>query len=150
MKIEQIASVQLVICHLDDRAFALPVAQVTQVLRMVALTPVPDTPAWLPGLINLRGQVVPVIDLRTRVGLSPRSPRLSTRILIAQIDDVLVGLIADTVSQVVALPSPEIATPTSAGEASDLVSGIARLDGRLIPILNLPRLIADAAKFTVG
>src|SRR5437660_1615747 len=73
---------QFVVFRLHAREYALPVGQVVEVLHMVAMTPLPEAPAWLPGLIDLRGQVIPILDLRTRLGLRPQAPDLDTAIVV--------------------------------------------------------------------
>lgn len=134
----------MVIFHLDDREFALPIAQVMQVVRMVALTPIPDAPVWMSGLINLRGQVTPVIDLRARLGMKPLPPRPTARILIVQCGARVFGLVADTVNLVVSIPRSEMESSLPFGEYSNFVSAIARWNRRLVLILELDRVCAGA------
>ena len=138
---------QLVIFRLQDREFALPMAQVAEVLRMVALTPMPDAPAWFAGVINLRGQVIAIMDLRTRLGLAPRPPRLDTRIVVVESDGATLGLVVDAVSDVRVIPGECVERPDWSVETSNLLTSVARIDGRLVTILGLDGLMATAHGF---
>lgn len=139
----------LVVFELDDREFALPIEDIAEVLPMVLITPVPEVPSWVVGVINLRGRVIPIIDLRARLGMEPRAPRLNTPILVAEQATRKLGLIADAVRDVISLPDEALESPTEVGAAeighTDAVSAVARTDDRLIVVLDLARVTADVA-----
>ncbi len=140
------ASAQVIVFRLEEHEYALPIEHVAQVLRMVAITPVPQATHWLPGVVNLRGRVIPVIDLRTRLGFAPRAPDLRTPIIVADSNGFIVGLIADAVSEVLTL-SAESIEKTSAVATLDTfhpVAAIARVRDRLILMLDLEQLSAGA------
>ncbi|MFZ1404781.1 MAG: chemotaxis protein CheW, partial [Anaerolineae bacterium] len=88
----QDAAVQLVVFEVGQRAYALRVEQVIEVLRMVAIAPLPDTPPWLAGMLNFRGQVIPVMDLRTRLGAPRPQPDLNTPIMVVTTGERMAGL----------------------------------------------------------
>jgi purine-binding chemotaxis protein CheW len=128
---------------MDGREHALPVEDVVEVLRMVAATPLPEAPPWVCGVINLRGRVIPLIDLRSRLGAPRREPDLSTPIIAVQANDVAAGLVVDEVVEVLALPREAVDSPdrvTAAAPASAL-SGVARRGDRLILVLDPQRLL---------
>src|SRR5205809_5151739 len=77
------AATQLVVFRIEKSEYALPVGNVGEILRMVAIAPVPEAPSWLPGVINLRGKVIPVIDLRVRLGLASKPVGINTPIVVA-------------------------------------------------------------------
>jgi purine-binding chemotaxis protein CheW len=138
----------LVVFELDGREFALPIQDIAEILQMVLVTPVPEVPPWVAGVVNLRGRVIPIVDLRTRLGIPTRRPELNTPILIAEQGTRKLGLIADAVRDVVSLedaalePPPELGT----GDASeDAVAALAQAGERLIVVLDLERVTADAA-----
>jgi purine-binding chemotaxis protein CheW len=139
----------LVVFELDGREFALPIEDIAEILPMVLVTPVPEVPRWVVGVINLRGRVIPIADLRTRFGLQPREPELNTPILVAEQGTRKLGLIADAVRDVISLPEDALEPPTEIGAADtgqlDAVSALARADDRLIVVLDLARVTADAA-----
>jgi purine-binding chemotaxis protein CheW len=135
---------QVVVFGLQDRQYAFAIATVTEILRMVAITEVPESPEWLTGVINLRGRTVPVIDLRTRLGLSRRAPRRDTAILVVECAARPVGFIADEVVEIVALPTASVDSVDELAGETHPVSAVARQEERLIVILDPDRL-ADGA-----
>ncbi|MBI4790246.1 MAG: chemotaxis protein CheW [Chloroflexi bacterium] len=144
------ASLPLVVFRLQDQEFALPIVEVTQLLRMVALTPVPDAPPWLAGIINLRGRVVQVMDLRTRLGFTSRPPNLDHRIMVVENGDSILGLIVDAISDVRTIPGEWIETSDPSSAITNLVTSVARFDDRLIAILNLDTLLSNAQEFLLS
>jgi purine-binding chemotaxis protein CheW len=139
----------LVVFELDDREFALPIEDIAEIVPMVLITPVPEVPPWVEGVVNLRGRVIPVIDLRTRLGIEPRPHELNTPILIAEQGTKKLGLIADAVRDVIELDEDAFETPTEAGvdetRHADAMSSVGRLGDRLIVVLDLTRVAGDAA-----
>lgn len=126
--------------------YAIATGSVDEVLRMVALTPLPDAPTWLSGAMNLRGRVIPVIDLRVRLGFTAPPVGLSTPILVASEGDVKVGLIADAVDGMVSIPTADVAWHHAA-EGQSFVRGIARRDGRLVFVVDLGRVCEGVVAF---
>lgn len=134
----------LVLISLPGVECGLPLRRVREILRMVALTPVPGAPEWLAGMLNLRGAAVPVIDLRRRLALSPAAVGLETPIVVVEGSTTAVGMIADGVSAVrMDLQSrPE---PLAAAWGRDTpVAGIVRVDSRLIVVLDLDLIVTAA------
>lgn len=127
---------------LDEREYALYLDDVVEVLLIVALQPVPQAPDWLLGLANVRGDTLPVVDMRARFGLGPTPMRLSTPIVVVRRGDRLLGLVVDAAREVLSLP------PGAAASPDDLVTGgvivgIVRHENRTIPILDIA-LLFDA------
>lgn len=133
---------QLVIFHLRSREFALPVNRVAEVLRMVALTPVPEAPSWMPGVMNLRGFVIPVVDLRTRLGMAPATPNLNTPIIVVAVDGQHFGLIVDTMVEVLNLPAEAVEHFAAQSAECSVVGALARTGQRVIMILDVQHLHA--------
>src|SRR5205809_736795 len=131
---------QWVILGLENRTYALPVASVVEVLRMVAVTPLPEAPAWIAGVLNLRGQGVVVMDLRQRLGLPARGPNLDAHIVVIEANGEPLGLIADEVLEVLALPSDALKPADRLPGASQLFAALAQSGERLIPVFDLERL----------
>jgi purine-binding chemotaxis protein CheW len=137
---------QWVVFRLAEQEYALRLENVSEVLRMVAITPLPEAPAWLAGVINLRGRVIAVTDLRLRLGLPAPAPGLNTPIIVVEAGGRQLGLIADSVVEVL----------TNAAEADDLPAGLAgysrlaqatlRAGDRLITILDLEPLSAGSER----
>lgn len=134
--------VQLLTFKLDDQEYALDIANVVQVVRMVALTRPPKAPDYVMGVFNLRGSVIPVIDIRKRCGLVPRPYDLDTQLLIARVDDHTLAITVDVVSEVLTLPAETIESPDRIGAGTEFLAAVAKVDHRLILILN-PRMLMD-------
>ena len=134
---------------LDGHYFGVDVRQVQEVIRYQAMTRVPLAPAVVRGLINLRGQIVTALDLRRRLELRDRPPgRLPVNVVVST-GDGAVSLLVDEIGDVlsVAAAAFERAPDTLAGAARDLIRGVYKLDGRLLLILDVGRVVAarDAA-----
>jgi purine-binding chemotaxis protein CheW len=137
--------VTLIVLELDGRQFALPVDHVNEVLRMVAITPLPDAPAWVAGAINVRGDVVPVIDLRARLGLRPRTYCLDTPIFVVTVFGRRMAVVPDAAVEVVELPSRSLDDPDELIGPDHPIAHLARVEGRVVPVLVLER-ICDGAQ----
>lgn len=134
---------QFVIFRLDTREYAIPIEQTIEVLRMVALTPLPEAPAWLPGMMNLRGQVIPVIDVRVRLGLRAQAPSLNTAIIVACVGEQIVGLIVDDIVEIRPFLPAALMSPGTLLGAAQAVAQVAQIGARLIIILNMSILHID-------
>jgi purine-binding chemotaxis protein CheW len=135
--------IQIVGFRVGHETFGVPIAMVHEILRVPEITAVPDSPACVEGVINLRGKIVPVVDLRKRFGQQPQSNGKKNRILVAEVESKLVGLMVDTASEVLKLPPAEIEPPPSAltGGEQNYVSGVGKINGRLIILLDLKRIL---------
>jgi purine-binding chemotaxis protein CheW len=143
MSLTRDATLSWVVLRLSERECALPVADVVEVLRMVALTPVPESPPWVVGLLNLRGRGVVVTDLKGRLGLAVQEPDLSSVIVVVRSGGREVGLIADEVIDVLDVPVERIERPDALIAGSHLITSVAHLGDRTILAIDLPRLLGD-------
>ena len=134
------SSEQWVIVRLEAHEFALPLARVIEVLRMVAMEPVPEAPAWLAGLVNLRGRALPVMDPRARLGLPPRAPGLNTRLIVVEAGGRWLGLLADEVTEVLTQNAAPIDLPEESAGAPSHNYRAVLVGERLVSILELDRL----------
>jgi purine-binding chemotaxis protein CheW len=127
----------VILLRLEGHEYALPLGCVVEVVRMAALAPAADAPPHVLGLLDLRGRVVPVLDLRRRLGLAPAEPGLSTPICVVEAGGRGFGLVADAVTDVRPLAGPV----ERLGDAEDgPVAGVAHVDGRLVSVLDPARL----------
>ena len=119
--------------------------QVQEVLRVTEIAPVPGAPDYVLGIINLRGNVVTVIDTRRRFGLPTKEMDDSTRIVIIEAEDQVVGILVDSVAEVVDLRASEIETAPNVGteESSKFIQGVASVDSELLIIVDLNKLLSD-------
>jgi purine-binding chemotaxis protein CheW len=132
---------QWVVLRLDDHEYALAVQQVVEVLRMVALQPLPEAPPYIAGVLNLRGNGIVVMDLRKRLGLPAKAPDLQTQIVIVDSRGEPLGLIADEVIDIITLPRTALKPAEElSGVSSLLFAGLVHAEDRLILVLDLDRL----------
>lgn len=136
---------QLVTFFLGNEEYALDIALVQEIVRMTAITHVPRAPEFVDGVVNLRGRIVPVVDLRRRLGMPPAEVDRQTRIIIVQYRSSTVGLVVDRVNEVLRLGADSI--EPAPGIVSDrvdtaYVTGVGKLDDRLLILLDLDRILA--------
>lgn len=134
---------QLVSFNIGSEEFGVDILKVQEINRMVEITKVPQAPHYVEGVINLRGKVIPIVDLRKRFNLELKEYDKNTRIVVVDIGGNIMGLVVDSVSEVLRLPSstieppPEIAT----GVNSKYIKGVAKLEDRLLIFLDLSKVI---------
>jgi purine-binding chemotaxis protein CheW len=133
---------QIVVCELADEHYGLDIAKVFEIIRHQPITAVPRSPRFVKGVINLRGRIIPVVDLRERFGMPAAEPTKETRIVVAESATTRVGLIVDSVSEVLLVPTEAVeATPeVAAGADAEYLRGIANLGDRLVLLLELAGL----------
>jgi len=136
---------QWVTFHLDNETYGINVMQVQEVLRVTEIAPVPGAPDYVLGIINLRGNVVTVIDTRRRFGLPPREMDDMTRIVIIESEQQVVGIVVDSVAEVVELRMSEIESAPNVGrdESSRYIQGVASRDGLLLILVDLNKLLTE-------
>lgn len=141
-------TMQVVSFKLGSEEYGVDIAQVQEINRMVAITHVPRAPQFMEGVINLRGQLIPIIDLRSRFGMPRVEHSKSTRIVVTEIGAKRVGMVVDSVSEVLRLavdqiePAPEMIT----GVDTEYIRGVGKIEERLIILLDLGRIISTAEK----
>lgn len=136
---------QWVTYRLGDETYGINVMQVQEVLRHTEIAPVPGAPEYVIGIINLRGNVVTVIDTRARFGLPEGEITDNTRIVIIEADEHIVGIMVDSVAEVVYLKSSEIDSATSVGteESTKFIQGVSNRDDELLILVDLNRMLND-------
>ena len=136
---------QLVVFVLENEEFACNISDVREVLKMVRVTPLPRSIDFVEGVINLRGEVIPVIDLRKRFNLDDAERTDDSRIIIVEVETRMVGLIVDSVREVLSLPDQQIqeAPNQVAGGKTDLITGVGKIDDRMLIILDLDRILTS-------
>lgn len=131
--------------RLDEETYGINVMQVQEVLRITEIAPVPGAPSYVLGIINLRGNVVTVIDTRSRLGLMTVEPDDSSRIVIIETVKHVVGILVDSVAEVVDLAASEIEPAPAVGseESSKYIQGVASRDGNLVILMDLNKLLGS-------
>ncbi len=135
---------QLVTFSIGEEEFGVDILKVQEIIRMMEITKVPRAPDFVEGVINLRGKVIPIIDLRKRFGLSTRDHDKHARIIVIEINNMIVGFVVDSVSEVLRIPSNTVEPPPPvvSGLESEYISGVGKLEDRLLILLDLDRLLS--------
>ncbi len=134
---------QLVSFKIGSEEFGVDILKVQEINRMVEITKVPQAPDYVEGVINLRGKVIPIIDLRKRFDLEIKEYDKNTRIVVVDITGNIMGMVVDSVSEVLRLPQSTIEPPPEivTGINSDYIKGVAKLEDRLLIFLDLSKVI---------
>lgn len=143
---------QLVSFNIGSEEFGVDILKVQEINRMVEITKVPQAPSYVEGVINLRGKVIPIIDLRKRFNLELKEQDKNTRIVVVDIKGNIMGMIVDSVSEVLRLPANTVEPPPDlvTGINSEYINGVAKLEDRLLIFLDLSKVVdMDATMATV-
>ena len=134
---------QVVGFRIGSETYGVRIGSVREIVRVPEITSVPSAPDLIEGVINLRGKIIPVMDLRKRFGQTEIQPDKKNRILVVELENKLVGLIVNAASEVLKIPPSEIAAPGSvfADGESGYVTGVGKLQGRLIILLDIAKLL---------
>lgn len=132
---------QLVIFQLNDQEYALPIQETQEIIRMVNITRVPNTRPYVEGIINLRGSIVPVINLNRRLGLDVSEYGEATRIIVVEHARQKVGMIVDNVLEVGQYNHNELEPPAVGGDNVDFLRGVVKKGERLWLLLNLAKVL---------
>jgi purine-binding chemotaxis protein CheW len=131
--------------RLEREKYGVNVMQVQEVLRITEIAPVPGAPGYVLGIINLRGNVVTVVDTRKRFGLAVKEPDDASRIVIIEVNGNVIGMLVDSVAEVVDLRKSEIETAPNVGaeDTAKYIQGVASRDGELLIVVDLNRFLSD-------
>lgn len=138
------AEKQMVLFELGSEIYGLDIATVHEIIRMQPITRVPKAPFYVEGVINLRGKVIPVIDMGKRFGLEKVEKQKNNRIVVVNIKDTILGIIVDAVTEVIRIPivSIEPVSDIITAANSDYLLGIAKLADKMVILLELDRLLS--------
>ncbi|MBD3177378.1 MAG: chemotaxis protein CheW [Armatimonadia bacterium] len=138
-------SKQVVVFRVAEEEFAVGIDSVREIIPMTEITSIPRAPAFVRGILDLRGMVIPIIDLRERFDLGEAGNEDETRITVVEMAGHVVGCIVDDVEEVLTLPAEAIQPPpaTAISVDSEYLLGVARHDGRLLILLDLDRVLSE-------
>ncbi|MGD8782570.1 MAG: chemotaxis protein CheW [Ignavibacteria bacterium] len=140
---------QLVSFRIDTEEFGVDILKVQEIIRMVPITKVPNAPDFVEGVINLRGRVIPVIDLRIKLGHQKIEYNNGTRIIVVEINSTTLGFVVDSVSEVLRIPQNITEAPPEmvAGIDSDFITAVGKLEDKLLILLDFEKILtADEIK----
>jgi purine-binding chemotaxis protein CheW len=134
---------QLVGFRIGEETFGVPISMVREIVRVPEITIVPNAPDYIEGVINLRGRIIPVMDLRKRFGAKDVESNKKNRILVVDIENKIIGLIVHSASEVLKIPPSEVVAPSSMFHDNELsyVTGVGKLNGRLVILLDIAKIM---------
>ena len=137
------AEQQLVAFHLAGEIYAVDIAVISEIIRIREITVIPRTPPEVEGVINLRGKIVPIVDLRKRMGLLPISRTSATRIMVLAFDEHIVGIVVDRVEGVVRLANADIEPPSQliTRREQDYVRAVGKTADKIVILLNIQKVL---------
>ncbi len=136
---------QLVSFVVGVEEYAIPILRVQEINRMMQITRVPQSPEFVEGVINLRGKIIPVVDLRARFGLGCSESTSENRIIVVEVSGRVIGFTVDKVNEVLRISANIVDDPPTmvSGIETDYVEGVGKLDDRLLILLDLNKLFGD-------
>jgi purine-binding chemotaxis protein CheW len=136
---------QLVSLKIGDEEFGVDILKVQEINRMLDVTQVPNAPAYVDGVINLRGKVIPIMDLRSRFGMARRERDKNSRIVVVELNGKIVGFVVDSVNEVLRIPKSVTEPPPAlvAGINTEYITAVGKLDDRLLILLDLDKVLLN-------
>jgi len=137
---------ELISFRIGDQEFCVDIMSVREIRGWVAATPLPRSPSYVKGVINLRGAVLPIIDLGARLGLKTTEPTARHVIMVVNLGERTIGLLVDAVSDIINLtddavqPTPDVASD----QVKTFVKGLFAIDGRMVSLISLDRVLPEA------
>lgn len=143
-KKETMELLQLVSFFIGNEEFGVDILYVQEINRMSQVTKVPNAPDFVNGVINLRGRVIPVIDLRLKFGMPPKEPDKNTRIIVMEVSGKTVGFIVDSVNEVLRIPKNVTEAPPelAMGVNSEYIKSVGKLEDRLLILIDLEKILS--------
>ena len=144
-KMESSELLQLVSFKIGVEEFGIDILKVNEIIRMIAITKVPNAPSFVDGVVNLRGRVIPVINLRLKLSLPRKEYDKNSRIIVVELNDKTIGFIVDEVSEVLRIPINITEKPPEmiAGINASFITAIGKLEDRLLILLDLEKILGD-------
>lgn len=139
----EVSDLKVIVFQLNDKEYGIPVSQVKSIEKIMHITRVPHTNPFVKGVMNLRGVVTPLLDLRVRFGMGEESYNEATRVIIVSVEDKEVGLVVDGANDVIDIPTSKIEPPPEVvGLAAEgFIDGVANLDKRLLILIDLNKIL---------
>ena len=134
---------QIVGFRIGDETYGVRISAVREIVRVPAITAVPNAPDYIEGVINLRGKIIPVMDLRKRFGIKNVEPNKKNRILVVELENKVLGLIVNSASEVLKIPPSDIEMPNTMFQEGEVsyVTVVGKLNGRLVILLDIGKLL---------
>ena len=143
---------QFISFAVGEEEYGLELLRVKEVIRMREITWLPKAPSFVKGIINLRGDVIPIIDLKEKFGLESRADAAQTRVIVVEVEGRLMGMVVDSASQVVRIPADQIdlPPPVLGGFSQEFITGVGKLENRLVILLNADAILTVDEKVALS
>lgn len=148
VKTESTELLQLVSFTLNEEEFGIDILIVQEIIRMLQITKVPNSPDFVDGVVNIRGRIIPVVNLRCKLGMPRKERDKETRIVVVEVSGKTIGFIVDTVTEVLRIPSSTIEVPPEliAGVNSEFIKAVGKLEDRLLILIDLEKILSNSEK----
>lgn len=135
---------QVTVFRFAKEEYALPITKVKSIIKLLPITKMPNAPLFVEGIINLRGEIIPIVDLRPRFNLSIQPATDESRIIIVDINQQMVGIIVDCIDEVIRVPMDDIDLPPAAARLdTTYITGICKYNLRLITLLDIDKVLTQ-------
>ena len=143
---------QFISFSVGEEEYGLELLRVKEVIRVRQITRLPKAPSFVKGIINLRGDVIPIIDLRDKFGLEAKEATATTRVIVVEVEAKLMGMVVDSASQVVRISADQIdpPPPVLGGFSQEFITGVGKIDDRLIVLLNCDAVLTAEERTQLG
>lgn len=143
---------QFISFSVGEEEYGLELLRVKEVIRVREITWLPRAPSFVKGIINLRGDVIPIIDLRDKFGLETREQTTQTRVIVVEVEGRLMGMVVDSASQVVRIPGDQIdpPPPVLGGFSRQYITGVGKTDDKLVILLNVDAILTVDEKVALS
>ncbi len=134
---------QLVSFNISNEEFGIDILKVEEIIRIISITQIPNSPDFIEGVVNLRGRVIPVVNLRTRLGFEKKGFDNQTRVIVVEVKGVTLGFIVDSVKEVLRIPKSITEPPPAitTGINSEYITAVGKLENRLLILLDLEKVL---------
>ncbi|MFZ6031787.1 MAG: chemotaxis protein CheW [Melioribacter sp.] len=151
-KVENAEILQLVSFLIGEEEYGVDILLVQEIIRMMEITKVPNAPDFVDGVVNLRGRIIPVIDLRTKLGMARKEHDKNTRIIVVEVAGKTVGFIVDAVTEVLRIPANITEPPPDivAGVNAEFIKAVGKLDDRLLILIDLEKILSTQEKIELN
>jgi purine-binding chemotaxis protein CheW len=141
---EQDELLQLVSFKIGNEEYAIEILKVNEIIRLMDITKIPNSPEYIEGVLNLRGKVIPVVDLRVKMGMPRISNTSNSRIIVVELSGKMAGFKVDAVNEVLRIPKSITENPPelASGVNSDYITSVGKIDGRLLILLDLDKVVS--------
>ena len=143
---------QFISFSVGEEEYGLELLRVKEVIRVREITWLPKAPSFVKGIINLRGDVIPIIDLRDKFGLETREQTAQTRVIVVEVEGRLMGMVVDSASQVVRIPADQIDAPPPVlgGLSQEFITGVGKIEDKLVILLNVDAILTVDEKVALS